>query len=549
MIVLIVLLLTYVQASWSMQNATHHPWSAYLLKSLVIDAEALSITSLHFSSTNKAPQWVDYLLGSKSAFWAMDKETGDRTISNSLEEGRKMVMSTAAMPPIAHSPSCSFEFLGFVKLGTMAPFLLSNKHSRPSVGHATLNLQNSKWLCYYRGTYDNWRSTEQFGGPPNYWPVFIFCPSPFAPRDPDGSCGKLVSEMEVQENINASLTMKLDESTFWTVQFDIVNNPREVNLRKGRNIRAAPDMAICSSMPYLSSVPSKRNSVSAIFFEWVRHYTNLDVRVVVYDATATQQKALTESRYSRKQRISNMASRRMMNRFEYHDYSILSLLYPAMKDKNYDNERGANPTLLKMDDDHTYSLTHCRFDVQAKYGIKHVLVADFDEFLYCPAAESNAKAQAIFLKEYLDTAGQHDLDQLLLLQYGVSNKSTSSVADCVAREAAGHLNSPSVFNCFASHVHSMHAHLHKSIHLSKACPFSTDHHACTNTPGLKGEDYDCICDTKPIADCMLVHLSLRKYDERPADEYDPMIRESTSELAAISKSDPIIWRRAAPFAL
>lgn len=95
----------------------------------------------------------------------------------------------------------------------------------------------------------------------------------------------------------------------------------------------------------------------------------------------------------------------------------------------------------------------------------------------------------------------------------------------------------------------MHTHLHKSIHLTKSCPFNTDHHACTNTFGLKAADYDCACETKTITTCILVHLSLRKYDERPSDEYDEMIQQSTNEIANIVKNDAIIWKRVAPFAL
>lgn len=44
------------------------------------------------------------------------------------------------------------------------------------------------------------------------------------------------------------------------------------------------------------------------------------------------------------------------------------------------------------DNDKVLSLTHCRFEAKALYGIDHVIVPDPDEFFYCPKGGIAMKA-------------------------------------------------------------------------------------------------------------------------------------------------------------
>lgn len=177
--------------------------------------------------------------------------------------------------------------------------------------------------------------------------------------------------------------------------FNLTVNPREYEFttNRGVNLKPTPALAVCTSMPYLSSVPSKRASVNAIFFEWVRYYSSLGIHTVVYGSHGVQKKQLSSSRYVMMQSLKPGGLRRLTHHMDYHNYSILSHLYPTMREWYYDNSEGLNRRLVKFDDDHTYTLTHCRFDVQARLGVRKVLVADFDEFLYCPSAGNTAKEQ------------------------------------------------------------------------------------------------------------------------------------------------------------
>ena len=46
-----------------------------------------------------------------------------------------------------------------------------------------------------------------------------------------------------------------------------------------------------------------------------------------------------------------------------------------------------------MDKDYTY--THCRFEANSLLGITNVLVADFDEFLFCPRGKALLGSQVM----------------------------------------------------------------------------------------------------------------------------------------------------------
>lgn len=69
----------------------------------------------------------------------------------------------------------------------------------------------------------------------------------------------------------------------------------------------------------------------------------------------------------------------------YHNYTILSILDNNKEHSwKYDNVDTSSDEIIRFDNDHTLTLTHCRFDVKAKFGIENVIAVDFDEFFYCP---------------------------------------------------------------------------------------------------------------------------------------------------------------------
>lgn len=481
-----------------------------------MNQDTMSISSLHFRTNNKAPMWVDHLLGAKSVFWQMDEMSRERKILNTLDEGRESILSHAASPPaVSMTPSCSLELLGFVRVDAAEPFLLQDKHRHPSLGTGKLLLgsNNSSWSCYYRATYDNWRMTEYVGKDPFYWPVFFYCPASSALACHRDVIDKMDRKRELNLSLYLNVTTRMGKKEDWSVNLTMIMNPRIWDPPEA--MQTVPDLAVCSSMPYRSNQPAKQESIHAILLEWIRYHTALDIRTVLYDATGSQFDAMQRSAYYQKQAIPPATLRRIWERFEYHDYSILSLLYPQLRNMTYDNLDGLNSVIMKLDDDHTYTLTHCRFDVEARHGIQNILVADFDEFLYFPHAGSHGRLQAHYLREsLLHEAKRRSFDQILLWQFLLGSRlPQDDVAECVAREAKGESQAPSIYNCFAFFsAYASSVQLYKSIHLTKACPFNTDHHACTTTTMSRMEDYDCLCDTKAVFQCVLVHLSLRPND-------------------------------------
>jgi len=166
-------------------------------------------------------------------------------------------------------------------------------------------------------------------------------------------------------------------STNWAVHFAIIPNSFDPSSMP------TSDIAVCTSLPYISKIETKRDSVGAIFFEWLRYYSSLGFRVIAFDATGQHQQFISDSSYSKAQQLDRDTAEAMQQRVTYHNFSILSKLRPSMLTVLFDNNFQDIESIAQLDDDHTLSLTHCRFDALAQWGVSKVLLVDFDEFLFC----------------------------------------------------------------------------------------------------------------------------------------------------------------------
>lgn len=505
-----------------------------------MDAKKLSISSLRFNQMAVLPDWVEPLLGAKSAFWKMKKEEDKRSL-NTLQDGREAVINAAKLNVTAFSPLCSFEFLGFARVNSAAPFLLKFKHQQPSVGHGELSVGSLHWKCYYRATYDNWRLSEQLHKEAHFWPVFVYCPAPWTPNQDDTECSKLKDLMDNQDVMPATLQVNVQKEK-WKIPFSMVHNAFDPQTHP------MSEIVVCSSMPYVSSIPSKRDAVGAIFFEYLRYHSNLGLQVVVYDTTGKQRKYMFDAPYSKRQRMSVTTLLNMRNRVVYYDHSILGLLDPSILEVTFDNDESDTPAIGRLDDDHTYTLTHCRFDVAARWGVRNVLVTDFDEFIYCPSAPPTAKMQAQFLHRYIKAANAVHLDQLLLFQEVIYNRTVEGAAQCIRNQIALTASDdpnvdPSIFHCFAAHNKRHAAVQHKSLYLTATCPFNTDHHACSMVRGMTLADYDCLCHTTMASQCSVIHLGMHKPEQvSHGAKEDEEVRSSELEIRSVSNSEPVLWK-------
>jgi hypothetical protein len=117
--------------------------------------------------------------------------------------------------------------------------------------------------------------------------------------------------------------------------------------------------------------------------------------------------------------------------------------------------------MISIGHDKTLTLTHCRFEAKAVFGIDNVLAVDFDEFLYCPQGGFDPKVQARYINAYVKYHRENNVDQITIPQRFVANR-TESVRKCVTEKV---LKGQNIFTCFAPYFFYMGGHGFKSFHL------------------------------------------------------------------------------------
>ena len=77
--------------------------------------------------------------------------------------------------------------------------------------------------------------------------------------------------------------------------------------------------------------------------------------------------------------------------------------------------------------DKTNTLTHCRFEAKAVYGIDHIIVADYDEFIFCPNVPVTSKAQMTKIQKLLKETRPNNIDQVTFIQRILIHKFFSQI--------------------------------------------------------------------------------------------------------------------------
>ncbi len=537
------------------------------------------------------------------------------------------------------SSVCSIEMLGFVLTDRTIPFLLRDKHRIPSVGFGSLTLNSGSVVsCLYRATYDNWRNSEIPETKPHYWPIYFVCPSStlsqlrkddsgdassfglrFKHRNKkaskQGQCRMCQDFLNRHIRTNESSPFKLVHSDIriqlqyanmstatsqiWSSRIETVLNDHydassssELSslMDDTQNMKATtfyhqitvrkPVNVVCTAIPYEAISTPKTEAVNAILFEWIRYYTVMGFKVILYDRDGwnhgrlrrnpyvklhllskkgmNETMSFSQTHHSRKgrRRLASKSHRMLSHHHHfydhtnnqwkeiidqnliYHNYTILSKLmtdYDPLSMKaytHYDNADGITDQILKFDDDHTLSLSHCRFEALARYGYTRVLINDFDEFLYCRKGLGNLQSQKEFIGNYLDFLEQYGYDQVSFLQRIVKQRTlfeshgqmyNETVEQCVIRQVdeanrlykVSHkelpVQLPSVFNCISEYDKVVMKQWPKSMHYGLGCPLTTDHAACGNTIE-ELRHYDCAGTSAISIQCTLIHVSMRQSD-------------------------------------
>ena len=441
----------------------------------------LTVTSFVFKSHNaSSSEWVNRLFGSKAVYNLKDLH------ENSTASFRSLFV----LPKDALHSKCSLELLGFAKLELHNPFLSSSNGTHIGNAFVVLAQPSSLWSCFYRGAHENWRYHR------SYWPVFFYCPAP-SPT----ACNKL-RRIPPEKNLVGQLTMAL-ETNVWKAKFlanSFVTDERTRML--GPAAVSSKAMAACLTIPYRTSDPAKEIINSALLYEWVRYYTSLGLKVILYDRDGNNHDAIFNSKYGN---IQGKLTEKHLENIQYHPYTIHSLLDPTFNETRYDNtEVGdrAREKNLNIDDDKTSTLTQCRFEAMALYGIENVYASDFDEFLYCPNAAPTFTAQRHWLDYLTSKATEEKVDQMFASVRWLALKSNySSPSKCLGDKIDQSL---SVFECFAPYAYDVHYfYFGKSVHYGLKCPLTDFHASCGNS--------DCACPLRAEMQendkCYIIHLS------------------------------------------
>jgi hypothetical protein len=469
----------------------------------------LSITSFVFNPINQStvPSWLDQVLGSSAVFFGVDQvavENGLPADETAIKQAHKVISSKLTLPESAYNPVCSIELLGYIHIETQWPIAGKSRFQNPMFGHARLIVADrnlTQMECYYRVMFENSR-IETFYSAPIYWATVFYCPI---------LDQKLCQHFDRQRENRMVVSFHMSKT--WSASFTAVTYPRAPREKSNS------DMGICLSIPYTSTDTRKQKPNAAILQEWVKYYLKLGFKVMVYDR---------EGKHSQHIQVIRKFDHKLMdNNLFYYNHTIRQLLDPQGQAYLYDNneEQGHYQNVvssLHLNDkmvraeiqriDKMLTSTHCRFEMKALLGIEDVIVADFDEFLYCPSVSATAMDQASAVRQAIGTMRQHNVTQIEISQRMVMNK-TISTRDCMI----DHLNRGlSVLLCYAPYKYIATLHSIKSFHLGHHCPLTGYHQACSSD---NGRAFDCLCKSELITDCEFIHLStkFRHFEDRRFD--------------------------------
>jgi hypothetical protein len=501
------------------------------LETFFINPEGLSITSFVYNPTKSYSSWIDRILGDKAVFF--DKHVtdfqpnSDKPLSqDEIRKRTEIFRGHLKLPPYALWPACSFEVLGYVRLGIEEPFDYGLRKD-PIVGKATMQIEgNQTWPCFYRSLYENWRQETEFSDP-NFWSTVFYCPA-----EDDNECKYFESHIfNRQDTASFKIDFPHKSGKIWSADFTarlVSKKSRALDhVQAIGSMNYTLPMGICLAIPYTSSDPEKEIGNGAILFDWVRYHTALGIKVIIYDRDGSNRRHLFDSAYGRamKYDTDKVSSLNVV----YHPFTIRGLLDETRKGMRYDNTELKDEKKTADEDaffrsrfesqghDKTQTLTHCRFEAKALYGIDNVLVIDFDEFLYCPPGGTTAKSQGDYIRRLVHLHRVQGIEQLTIPQRFVGNM-TSSPRNCVVSRAK---QGKSIFDCFSSYKFYNGGHSVKSLHIGHKCPLTGYHQACTG-PADAPRSYDCLCDSRlmrqnnwrPYAhredrECAVMHLSTK----------------------------------------
>jgi hypothetical protein len=311
---------------------------------------------------------------------------------------------------------------------------------------------------------------------------------------------------------SAKLSVRLEKSVWEVpVEIDLINNARKTR---------SEQLAVCSIIPYVSSDDVKAEINGAMIYDYIRYYTKLGYKIMLFDRNGRHYDSIFHSSYAAR-------TSKEFGSFEnvlYYNYTMLQLLQGYQEEIKYENDQskvlGAAHAVVTTDYDKRYTYTHCRFAFKHLYGIENVLINDFDEFLYCPRGTTDLQKQKQFQKSYFTHMRLNGVEQLFMKQRVIVSKEPD-LKKCLQRQVdltkdplqlQSNPNA-SIFECITAQKFEVKALFDKVLHFAHACPY-THYHFSSNLRHV-----DCFANSYLSATqkmrvysnngCSLIHLTTR----------------------------------------
>ena len=124
------------------------------------------------------------------------------------------------------------------------------------------------------------------------------------------------------------------------------------------------------------------------------------------------------------------------------------------------------------------TLTHCRFDARAKYGIQKIIVVDTDEFLFCgfPKSIDEARRNIDSMIETYSDAGHTEIS--FQQRAPCSRNVLGQGFGLIECAKAAIIRNAIVLGCYSSSDFFLDQQGHKTLHLGFHCPFTSYHEGC-----------------------------------------------------------------------
>lgn len=510
---------------------------------LIFQPQSISILSVQFNpEAGMQSDWVIPLFGDKAVFHnrSYDSRLRSKLQPREFTEREEMFKSYFKLPEHVLSASCSLELFGFVPVNTHRPFTWGDKEYRPSVGTASLLVNESdEWTCYYRALYENpLHSLSQYRH--QHWPIVFLCPAP----NQRTSCANALAASDQAKQAGKKLPLRLSIQFIqdqWSV--DVPVDLQAITKAKGRQSKAA----LCTAIPYTSSKDERLDANGAMLYEFIRYHSELDMKVIVFDRKGANWDTLTSNVYrQRGQGIDSLD-------LEYYNYTVLDGLQ-SYRSKNVkaESDEGLSAAIVLTDFDKRFTLTYCRFVAKVIHGIDKVLVLDFDEFLYCPSAPPTKDGQRKFVAKHLASMQAKKIEQYVMRQRVLVSRYDDMQACLLRQVQAGkqavlayhkspdkqvqqQIRDASIFQCLAAYRFLVRRNFDKSFHLGHYCPYTSFHHSSNL------RHFDCIASSQRDFDrgCSAIHFTTKPPNYNRTHEHNMEdVRIEPNELFLVTNTFP-----------